>query len=101
MSEFTINKAGAKIYSDVSKHKELQIEDAVKYNVLSLGIVGSQRTAFATIKEKDGTVSAYRLPHQLDEWVQLSLMMSAQGVNSFPSEVEFGKIDGRIYAEIL
>lgn len=101
MSEFTINKAGAKIYSDVSKHEELQIEDAITYNVLSLGIVGSQRTAVATIEEKDGTVSAYLLPHQLDDWVQLSMMMSAQDFNAFPSEVEFGKIDGRIYAEIL
>lgn len=101
MPEFMVNKAGAKIYSDVSKHEELQIEDTIKYNVLSLGIIGSQRTAVATIEEKDGTISAYRLPHQLDDWVQVSMMMSAQGLNAFPSEVEFGKIDGRIYAEIL
>lgn len=54
-----------------------------------------------TIEEKDGTISAYRLPHQLDDWVQVSMMMSTQGLNVFPSEVEFGKINGRIYAEIL
>ena len=101
MSDFMVNKAGAKIYKDVSKHEELHIGDATKYNVLSVGIVGSQRTAIATVKEEDGTVSAYRLPNQFDDWVQSSMLMSAQGFNPFPSEVEFGKDANGVYAEFL
>lgn len=101
MSGFMVNKAGAKIYMDVSKHEELHIEDATKYNVLSVGIVGSQRTAIATVQENDGVVSAYRLPVQLDDWVQTSMLMSAQGLNVFPAAVEFGRDGDDVYAEIL
>ncbi|TCI58560.1 hypothetical protein [Exiguobacterium sp. SH0S2] len=101
MSEFVVNKAGAKLYSDVSKHEELQIKESKIYHVLSVGVVGGQRTAIATIKEDDGSAVVYRLPYQLDDWVQSSVVMAHGGLDLFPSDVEFGVIDERIYAEIL
>ena len=101
MSKFVVNRSGAKLYSDVSKHKELQINEPKIYHVLSVGVVGGQRTSVATIKEEDESVVVYRLPYQLDEWVQSSVVMSHGGFNIFPSDVEFGTIGERVYAEIL
>lgn len=101
MSEFMVNKAGAKIYSDVSKHEELQIKEPATYHVLSVGVVEGQRTSVATIKKEDGSVVVYRLPYQLDDWVQSSVVMAHGGFVLFPSDVEFGVIGERIYAEIL
>lgn len=101
MPEFIINKAGAKVYSDVLKHEELPIEESIIYHVLSVGIIGGQRTSIATIRQEDGSAVVYRLPYQLDDWAQSSMVMSLGGSNLFPSDVEFGMIDGRVYVDIL
>ncbi|WP_144514837.1 hypothetical protein [Bacillus pumilus] len=108
MKDYKINQSGAKIYSDLNKHELLQIptlkntsEDGSVYHVLSLGVIGTHTTGLvpvATIKDSEGKVAAYRLPSALADWVAFNMGL---GVNVFPSDVEFGIIDGRPYAEVL
>jgi hypothetical protein len=108
MEDFIINKAGAKIYRDITKNKMLMLpvlandtEQGIVCEVLSAGILGSQSTPIITVKEKDGKPVAYRLPDDLREWVQNAMGMKVSGFDTFPSKVEFGVIDNYTYAEIL
>ncbi|MCE4092845.1 hypothetical protein LXM61_27255 [Priestia megaterium] len=108
MEDFIINKAGAKIYKDITRHKLLSLpvlknntEQGIVYEVLSTGVLGSQRTPIITVKEKNGEVVAYRLPDELRDWVEHSMGMKLSGFDVFPSEIEFGIIDNHAYAEIL
>ncbi|WP_035424555.1 hypothetical protein [Bacillus sp. UNC438CL73TsuS30] len=107
MADYVVNKAGAKIFSDITKHKTLpiptlltqQAEGAV-YEVLSVGMHGGTRTPIATVKEGGKSV-AYVLPEGLNGWVENTMLMSMQGIKLLPSKIEFGILDGRTYAEIL
>ncbi|NMH69915.1 hypothetical protein HF072_14090 [Bacillus sp. RO3] len=106
MAEYAVNKAGAKVYSDISKHVILPLptlkstsEKGAVYEVLSVGTHGN-KTPIATIKEGNGA-KAYILPEELKGWALNFLMLSADGVKMFPTSVEFGIINGRPYAEIL
>lgn len=108
MEDFIINKAGAKIYKDITKHKLLLLpilssdtEQGIVYEVLSAGVLGSQRTPVITVKEKNGEVVAYRLPDDLRDWVEHSMGMKLSGFDIFPGKIEFGIVDNHTYAEIL
>ncbi|MGM0817434.1 MAG: hypothetical protein ACQEUO_18355 [Bacillota bacterium] len=105
MKDYKINQRGAKIYSDLNKHELLQIptlkntsEDGTVYHVLSLGVIGTHSAGMVPVEDSEGKVAAYRLPSALADWVALNMGL---GVNVFPSDVEFGIIDGRPYAEVL
>lgn len=107
-ADFVVNRAGAKIYMDVSKHEVLKIPvlmndktKGVVHEVLSVGVVGAQRALIATIKKSNKNVVAYRLPEELRGWAEHSMGMSAMGVKFFPTKVEFGILNGRTYAEVL
>ncbi len=41
------------------------------------------------------------LPLELSEWVQQCVGMAHSGMNAFPTQVEFGVLNNRIYAEML
>lgn len=104
-AEFVINKAGAKVYKDLSKHNVLEIpslsspsENGKVYEVLSVGVMSG--TPFTTVKIGDLPV-AFRLPPDLVGWCQQSMGMAMQGVKLFPTEVEFGHLNGRYYAELV
>lgn len=108
MEDFVINKAGAKIYKDINKHEVLKVPVLVNENaqgivhtVLSVGVLGGQREPIITVKESSEKVTAYRLPRDLTDWVQHWMGMTLQGIDMFPAEVEFGRLNDRIYAEIL
>ncbi|HBO5951995.1 MULTISPECIES: hypothetical protein [Bacillus subtilis group] len=108
MADFIVNKAGAKVYKDINKHRVLnapalsnESEKGTVYNVLSVGILGGQREPIVTVKETDGEVVVYRLPYDLVGWVENFMGMKLHGIDSFPAKVEFGKLNGRVYAEIL
>jgi hypothetical protein len=105
-AEFVINKAGAKVYKDLSKHNELEIpslnsdaENGKVYDVLSIGIM-PPGVPIATIKIGDLPV-AFRLPSELVGWCKHSMGLAMQGVKIFPAEVEFGFLNGRYYAELV
>lgn len=108
MADFIVNKAGAKIYKDISKHAVLKVPvlldekaKGVIHNVLSVGILGSQREPIVTVKESNGEVVAYRLPYDLLGWVENMMGLKLQGIDMFPEKVEFGKLNNRVFAEIL
>jgi len=108
MADFIVNKTGAKIYKDINKHDVLKVPvlldekaQGIVHNVLSVGILGGQREPIVTVKESNGKVIAYRLPNELVGWVENSVGMKLQGIDMFPAKVEFGKLNGRVYAEIL
>lgn len=108
MSEFVINKAGAKIYSTVTKHDFLKLpvlkdedEEGDIHEVLSIGLLGGQREPIITIKHPEQGAVAYRLPRDLQEWVEHSMGMKLQGFDLFPAKVEFGILDERVFAEII
>lgn len=107
MTDFIVNKAGAKVYLDANKHELLEIpalkndgERGVVHHVLSVGI-GRQGVPTITIKNPNNKALVYRLPMELQEWVQASIGMARQVPNLFPTNVEFGEIDNTIYAHLL
>lgn len=107
MADFIMNKAGAKIYLDANKHELLEIpelkndkEKGIAHKVLSVGM-GRQGIPIVTIKNHNNKAMAYRLPMELQGWVQSSTGLAMQGTKLFPSNVEFGKIDDIIYAHFL
>lgn len=108
-SDYILNKAGAKIYyRNASKHEKLPIPIINADNksgniceVLSVGTIpGLNGGKIATIKHEDDAVVAYLLPKELDSWVDDLMGYSVGGVKLLPGTVEFGNLDGRIYAEI-
>lgn len=106
MTDFIINKAGAKVYLDTNKHELLEIpvlkndaEKGITHHVLSVGM-GRQGIPTVTIKKSNKQALVYRLPMELQEWAQSATGMAMQGLNPFPTDVEFGKIDGITYAHL-
>jgi hypothetical protein len=49
----------------------------------------------------DGKEELCKLPIELSEWVENSVAMAHSGIDLFPSDVEFGILKGRAYAEML
>lgn len=49
----------------------------------------------------DGSEQLCRLPIELSAWTKFCVGAAHSGGNPFPSEVEFGRLHGRAYAEIL
>lgn len=95
MSDFIVNKAGARIYNDVNKHALLEIpvianenEKGICYKVLSIGMV---RTGIPIITiQKNESAIAYKLPVELIEWAQTAIGMAMSGMKSLPANIEFG-----------
>lgn len=55
-------------------------------------------TAVIDFKEN---IALYRLPLDLSQWVSTCVSMAQSGHNVFPCEVEFGRLNGRAYADLL
>ncbi|QWH63900.1 hypothetical protein EXW39_27745 (plasmid) [Bacillus mycoides] len=114
------NQAGAVIHNDINDFMFLNIpmiikeDDAPLFEVLSVGTAGKDNVAavsidritmsrnviqIATIRNNDGSVQAYRLPFELDEWVRSCMNAAYNGRNPFPCKVAFGIIDNKFYVE--
>lgn len=105
--EFYYNQRGAKCYFDYTRQGYLDIpklksnkEHGVIYRVLSVGFFGKNGQPCVTIY-KDEQAQCLLLPKALSDWAFDMVALSNSGGNFFPSEVEFGYINGRYYAEIL
>lgn len=105
-NDFIINKAGAKVYRDLSKLSVLQIptlsnekQQGVLFDILSVGLM-PPGIPIVTVKLEDRPI-AFRLPQELSTWAQTSIGMALEGINVFPAKVEFGKLKNRYYAEIF
>lgn len=60
---------------------------------------GASGPALAWIETTEDQI--LRLPESLVEWAMTTVAVALTMANPFPSEVEFGIVDGRAYAEIL
>ena len=97
---FMVNRKGAVIFNDESKQPVLDFsENQVTKNVLSVGISRTGK-AMATILDV-GRPVCYFLPDWYYDWCLNHVMLSQSGVNLFPSDVIFGKIGDRYFAEML
>lgn len=115
------NQAGAVIHNDIEKFAYLNIptiikeEDAPLFKVLSVGCASVDEpasvsidrikmartyTPIVTIKNKDSSVQAYRLPLELLEWVFACMHSAENDHNLFPRKVAFGIIDNKYYVEL-
>lgn len=109
MSKFLTNANGAKIYyNNPEKHALLDCPEIPNpqavgkvYVVLSVGFLPQKRLPVVTIKEADGSAVAYRLPEGLGEWAEAVVHQAMLGLNPFPADVDFGVLEGRVYAEII
>ncbi len=108
MSEYITNKAGARVYKDIKKHSFLKIpelnnekESGAVYEVFSVGNMGVNFDPVITIRGNDGSAVLCRLPTDLSDWVDYQKGIRLQGIEMFPARIEFGKLNNRIYAEIL
>lgn len=79
---------------------------AAKEECLAIGIKADQPHSvayalpFAHIK-LDQDTKLCRLPIELTSWVLRALLITQRGANPLPAKIEFGVIDGRVFAEIL
>ncbi|MBT9285900.1 hypothetical protein ABRD05_16535 [Bacillus velezensis] len=103
---YIVNGAGAKVFSDINKNKKLDIpnlkdtsESGRVYTVLSVGFLDTH--PLATIEDEKGNPIARLLPRDLTPWVLSTIDLKKRGVNLLPEKVEFGKIDGVSYAEMM
>jgi hypothetical protein len=53
------------------------------------------------VLEFAGEKQLCRMPLELTHWAVTAVQMAGSGVTVFPTEVEFGILNGRTYAEIL
>ncbi|EXY06097.1 hypothetical protein P4I81_15195 [Bacillus cereus] len=114
------NAAGAIIHEDINNYPYLNIpmiiseKNGMIYEVLSAGFhtndaVGMLTTdSFATprvnvpivtVKNRDDSITAYRLPLELEHWVLSCMRAASVGKNPFPCKVIFGIIDTKFYVE--
>lgn len=105
--EYYYNQRGAKCYFDYTKQGNLIIpklksnkERGKVYSVLSVDFFGKNEQPCITIFENE-QAQCLLLPKELASWAFDMVALSNLGGNFFPSEVEFGFVNGRYYAEIL
>ncbi|MEC0037822.1 hypothetical protein P4L29_26025 [Bacillus cereus] len=114
------NAAGAIIHNNINSYPILNIpmiinkKDGIIYEVLNAGFQSNDVVAmittdgFATIranapivtvKNNDGSITAYRLPLELEHWVLSCMHAASVGKNPFPCKVAFGIIDTKFHVE--
>lgn len=64
-------------------------------------MLGDNKVLPTAVIDFEGKKMLCRLPLELSEWVSTSVSMAHVGHNIFPCDVEFGRLEGRVYAELL
>ncbi|MFX1670842.1 hypothetical protein PWR63_00785 [Paraburkholderia sp. A2WS-5] len=91
-SVFTVYKVGF-LYVDVADC------DAAKVDAPS---IGPGKCALPTITADCANERTLcRLPLELADWAFSCVALAQQGIRPFPAKVEFGCLDGRMYAETI
>ena len=62
---------------------------------------GDKKILPTAVIDFEGKKVLCRLPLELSEWVSTCVSMAHAGHNAFPCQVEFGRLEGRAYAELL
>lgn len=98
--DFSRNRQGAKVFFDMGRQPTLPLEDGENtWEVLSVGFF-RDGTPLLTVKSSPENL-CYRLPVQLQEWVQTLVGMANLGLNMFPAEVLITKENDQYYVDIL
>ncbi|PEW08797.1 hypothetical protein [Bacillus cereus] len=114
------NPARSVIDNNINNYPYLNIpmiineKDGMVYLVLNAGFHNNDAAAmittdgFATtrvntpivsVKNSDGSIQAYRLPLELEDWVLSCMRAASTGKNTFPCKVAFGIIDTNFHVE--
>jgi len=76
-------------------------EKGVIYKVKTVGIFNYDSQFMPTITIiHNGKDELLKLPLELSQWALNCVAMAHSGMETFPSDVEFGVLDDRYYAEI-
>lgn len=76
-------------------------DDCAKKGIKAQRLQGGKSMLPTTVVELETERRLCRLPLALTSWVFDTVAQAHSGMNPFPATVEFGTIDGRIFAEIL
>lgn len=99
-AKFIVNSRGAVVFMDESKQPVLEIpEGSITKRVLSVG-VSPNNTPVITVQEGDGVI-CYLLPKLYESWCRTCVAMTMNGMDLFPSDVEFSFNHGKYAADIL
>lgn len=89
---FVVHKVGF-LFLDAADCRKAKIEAP---------IVDRGKCALPTVTaDYAGQRTLCRLPLDLSEWALSCVAMAQQGRRPFPCRIEFGSIEGRMYAEML
>lgn len=100
MTDYFINKYGAKIYLDELKQPLLEIpEGQTQLYVYSVGF-NFAGTPLITIRNNRHFV-CYKLPLQYCEWVKSCVGLSRMGLNCFPAQCVFTRSADLYQVDIL
>ncbi len=89
---YTVHKVG---FFAVSR------DECRKRNVQAVSAPDGKCILPTALLEFAGEKTLCRLPIDLAPWGEHSVAMAHSGMNPFPCGVEFGRLQGRAYAEIL
>lgn len=98
-----------KTYEEYKNLKQLPIpvtknskEKGSILSVLKVGFFNNEGELLPTVTIKNSErEELLRLPIELQAWAVNCVSLAQTGMKVFPSNVEFGILDGRYYAEIL
>lgn len=76
-------------------------DDCAKQGIKPQRKEGGKYVLPTIVVEIDGQRQLCRLPFGLSSWAFDSVALAQSGMNPFPSQVEFGTLKGRTFAEIL
>jgi hypothetical protein len=76
-------------------------EDQLSQTPAKAQMFGGKKILPTGVIDFEGKKVLCRLPLELSEWVSFCVSAAHGGQNVFPCDVEFGRLDGRAYAEVL
>lgn len=76
-------------------------DDCIKAGAPANRIAGNKCILPTAVVELDGRVKLWRLPVEFAGWVFDCVALANAERNQFPSKVEFGELNGRVYAQLI
>jgi hypothetical protein len=79
----------------------LSAADCRKAKIKTRPVLGLRCVLPTAVVDRHGKTELARLPLDLAPWVVECVGLAQAGRNQFPAQVEFGKLQGRVYAEFV
>ena len=77
------------------------IGECSSHNIIEKSNLAGKIPLPTIVTEAKNHFRQFRLPVDLNEWAHSCVSLAASGMNGFPCDVEFGNLNGNIYAEFL